>query len=200
MVPDVPGVLPPRGIVVAEEPEVISLGGGDEEDVEEIESIHSSPVHSTEPPPGVAEIPEKNPFICKESLRCKKKFKTENELSKHIESWHNSEKKYKCQECSKAFHHMQGLKKHQEIHLRPAIHCKVCDEEVKTEYRLKQHMELYHTNKNLVCKICGKTFEIRFEQRKHEKSCFKKANKLKFNKLPSKNHEGQRENQARRGE
>ena len=124
--------------------------------------------------------PTNEVFPCRETLRCKRFFKTEAGLKNHINSWHKSEKKLSCQECGKSFRNMQGLQRHQELHLRPAISCDECDVEVKSQFRLKQHKAQYHTEKSPECHVCGKYFANRASQRDHNKTCFKKLNKLKY--------------------
>ena len=56
-----------------------------------------------------------------------------------------------------------------------------------SDYRLKQHMDQYHTAFKPVCKVCGKMFPNKAEQRKHSKTCFKKENKLKYQNKENEN-------------
>ena len=51
-------------------------------------------------------------------------------------------------------------------------------------------MDMYHTETHPECHICGKTFVNRAEQRKHDKTCLKKASKLKYKEKNNKDHQG----------
>ena len=130
---------------------------------------------------------EAEKFICKKTAKCKREFKTEKGLKTHIEICHTYENKIECQDCGKRFLRMQQLEQHQKIHMRPTVSCRLCDAELKTPFCLKQHMDLYHTKVQPECKICRTTFINNFEKRKHDKTCLKKENKLKFSKKNEQN-------------
>ena len=115
--------------------------------------------------------------ICKESKQCKKSFKTENGLKNHILLCHKPLLSFNCQE---SFKRKLLLNKHMAVHRKPLLLCNNCSMTFKSEYRLKQHKEQYHTETAPQCHVCGKVFENRVAQRNHNKTCFKKENKAKL--------------------
>ena len=158
---------------------VLVDGEQDPHDVDE--EVPGTPVD----PAQESQNAQKKRYVCSASKRCKREFATNDGLKNHIEIAHTSEKKFKCQECGKGFLRLRELKRHQELHLKPKITCSACGKVFTNNYRLKQHAEKHHTETNPECKICGTTFENNAELRIHNKTCLKKANKLKFQE---KNH------------
>ena len=152
-----------------DEPEDLGDVSYSEEGQNEDEAVQVVNIVDPEPTPVLAGNPGGNisetasVYSCQESKRCKKVFKNADGLKKHIDSWHKAQKRYVCQECGKSFHDIQGLKTHQELYLRPLINCELCDKALKSQCRLKQHMDQFHTEINPECHICGKTFDNRTE-------------------------------------
>ena len=50
-------------------------------------------------------------------------------------------------------------------------------------------MHQFHTEEKPVCEVCGKTFDNRAAQRIHNKTCFKKENRAKYDKMKDKENQ-----------
>ena len=119
-------------------------------------------------------------FICKESAKCKRKFKSSNGLKNHITLCHKPDSFVTCDICGKGFKQNKHLKQHKKVHEKLPVRCDQCGTELPNEFRLKQHKEQYHTLVSPKCQVCGQIFENRATQRMHNKTCLKKNNRLKY--------------------
>ena len=108
-------------------------------------------------------------FLCKESKFCTRKFKSNTALQNHIAICHNPANALTCEQCGKLFNRKKYLKKHMLIHNKPPVVCNVCGIDV--------------------CEVCGNTFDNRAAQRIHNKTCFKKENRAKYDKLKDKENQ-----------
>ena len=119
---------------------------------------------------GLGEIEHNH--ICKESVYCKKGFKTNSELQNHIVKFHTEMgKQFSCISCKKRFARKQQLTVHIKTHSKEIVKCKICDEVKKDNLRLKIHMDQYHSKYVSICPKCKRTFETRIQFRKHNKNC-----------------------------
>ena len=81
-------------------PEVECLDGEAEDAVIVCESVAGKPAEQEQREAQAETVDEDNqakssdnfPFMCKESRRCKRKYKTNEELLKHVKSWHQAKK------------------------------------------------------------------------------------------------------------
>ena len=93
---------------------------------------------------------------------CRKKFKTELFLKKHIKVLHNQGgKNYDCVECGKDFGTAPILRKHIEfVHEgRSDYNCAQCGKNFRTAHALKTHIECVHEGRrDYNCTECGKNF------------------------------------------
>ena len=119
-------------------------------------------------------------FVCSETKRCRRKFKTKGGLDRHVSSYHKGPTKYNCRRCGKQFYLKKHLDSHEKGHAHIEVTCEKCGKISKNWYRLQQHMGQYHTVVNPVCSLCFKVFETRKEQRLHNKTCGKQNNRKKL--------------------
>lgn len=136
----------------------------------EEELLVSNQTKQEEVDPGEVE----HTHICKESNYCKKGFKRKSELQNHIVRFHTEMgKEFHCTSCKKRFARKQQLTAHVKTHSKEIVKCKVCNEVKKDNFRLKIHMDQYHSKDVSICPKCRKTFETRIQFRKHNKNCAK---------------------------
>ena len=102
---------------------------------------------------------------------CRKKFKTELFLKKHIKVLHNhGGKNYDCDECGKDFGTAQYLRKHVEIvhEGRRDYNCNKCGKDFSYAHVLKTHIESVHEGRrDYRCSGCGKDFSTAQYLKKH---------------------------------
>ena len=106
-------------------------------------------------------------------------FKIIGHLKKHKMVVHENIRKYKCNECSRAFSEKANLKVHiASIHqnLRN-FKCNQCDSAFSSKSNLISHNKGVHSDKrNHICKICEKAFKTSSSLIKHRKTHIKITN------------------------
>lgn len=72
----------------------------------------------------------------------------------------NTERKFKCYICPKAFHDKRHLKRHQVMHQQDKTFlCEICNKAFLTKVYLDRHHRTVHLSiKRHVCSECGKAF------------------------------------------
>lgn len=82
---------------------------------------------------------------------------------------HSGEKKYLCQSCGFATSHSSVFKSHQRIHTGQTIKCGLpgCHFETVRKHNLVQHQITHSKEKPHQCEICGKSFSLVKNMRRH---------------------------------
>jgi len=107
---------------------------------------------------------------------CNKDFTTEETLSEHFASKHESDHndykpsrkyKYRCTMCDRFFLTKIQLAGHIKKGIHKIFKCKVCSKVLKTQEGLDQHVSAHKCAKNYKCGKCGEEFRWRSEFRRH---------------------------------
>lgn len=86
-------------------------------------------------------------------------FNTEYPISSSETGYMNSEKKYFCNTCGKAFSRKHNLVSHELIHSQVKPHiCSVCSLSFRRIHDLKRHEKLHTGEKPFKCEYCPKSF------------------------------------------
>ena len=72
---------------------------------------------------------------------CKKQYESKYNLVRHVNNCHLCIKKYFCQQCSRRFPDKQGLRIHEQTHLKPQAPFRVPIVRNPFEFRLSEHYE-----------------------------------------------------------
>ena len=105
------------------------------------------------------EIVEECSYFCE---KCDNKYKTQEDLTKHIETKH--ERIYTCRICLKDLKSKQALQRHQEKCELQIFTCKTCTETFSSEESLKEHKSTHTT-----CDICKKDLKFMLKLTRHMK-------------------------------
>ncbi|XP_063957147.1 zinc finger protein 3 homolog [Lytechinus pictus] len=109
-------------------------------------------------------------FACKE---CHARYKTANELERHVVKKHQKQKSFLCEICGDALATRGGMKihmerKHTEIKFQT---CDICDYTTRSTTRLKTHIKKHNKETSeFLCKPCKKSFVSASKLRQHEQS------------------------------
>ncbi|KAJ8732116.1 hypothetical protein PYW08_014846 [Mythimna loreyi] len=100
--------------------------------------------------------------------QCEKAFYTENVLRAHIKL-HGATKKFKCDQCIAAFVSPTSLKSHMLVHDDEKKHvCDVCNKAFKKKHLLKRHKMIHNFgDKPIKCELCPMTFITKYNLRHH---------------------------------
>lgn len=106
-------------------------------------------------------------FLCS---NCDKRFQIAYHLRRHNGT--HEEKKAICKYCGGFF---RQLKNHEKICCKtlrqPAETCKICRKRFLEKRYLKEHIKNKHSNMDIPCANCGKTFKNKSTFLKHKKNC-----------------------------
>ena len=97
---------------------------------------------------------------------CKKTYKHFIDLKYHYFS-HTGKMPHKCKHCGKGFIKSSILKQHIVQKHTPGRKCKKCRLIFKDEEKYNKHMAAVHTELDLYCKLCKKTFTTKLQMRNH---------------------------------
>ena len=114
-------------------------------------------------------------LICDGSKKCKRVFRSGNNLVNHKLSWHPEIKTHTCLPCQKMFENKSSLYQHiKRFHkgvLETDLTCKECGKLLATKEKLKSHKRQEHEAG--YCLKCGKVFISGTKLRCHRSSCLK---------------------------
>ncbi|XP_044750341.1 oocyte zinc finger protein XlCOF6-like isoform X2 [Coccinella septempunctata] len=109
---------------------------------------------------------DKKSFSCNQ---CDDIYSNESDLTLHLESKHQVEKKFKCQECNKSFAYAKTFEVHQQRHKKGIFSCEVCQKKFNHASSLIYHRNSEHNNgKRFVCNKCNKIFKHRQLLQRHQ--------------------------------
>ncbi|XP_055691462.1 zinc finger protein 91-like [Lutzomyia longipalpis] len=128
---------------------------------------------------------------------CKKTFRIQQGLNRHIREFHYREKKYpcdlcgqkflnrrtanehrrihtgvtpfECETCGKAFKQKAGLFIHRKSHNPiPEYYCGVCHQGFRIRYALVLHMKIHTGEREHECEVCHRKFRLKAELQRHK--------------------------------
>lgn len=104
-------------------------------------------------------------FLCE---FCSKKYCSANYLAKHVATCHTQQH---CDFCNFGFETVQELEAHEELHKKceQPFQCVLCDQVLTNSSNLRRHVIVSHTDKHVVCEICGGKFMSASHMKKHHK-------------------------------
>ena len=106
--------------------------------------------------------------------QCDKFFPFRSRLNQHIKRYHAdvSERKLKCEKCSKPFYKKTTLEIHSwNCGKTKEAKCEICDKVFKSPSVVQVHFNLTHKEKTLKCEKCGKTFPFKSYLKSHTEKC-----------------------------
>ncbi|XP_075784757.1 zinc finger protein 646 [Pelodiscus sinensis] len=80
------------------------------------------------------------------------------------------ERRYKCNQCDKAYKHAGSLTNHKQSHTLGVYQCAVCFKEFSNLMALKNHTRLHSEYRPYKCPLCGKAFRLPSELLSHQKA------------------------------
>lgn len=114
------------------------------------------------------------PYDC---VKCSYSTNNRDSFDKHLKI-HKG--KVECDDCNYSFSYFYMLKQHQMakrhgiyklVENQQEFKCNLCDEVLKTQTNLNNHLSNFHVDKKLLtCEICSKVFKSKKNMRTHKKS------------------------------
>uniref|UniRef100_A0A8C8SDQ9 Zinc finger protein 646 n=1 Tax=Pelusios castaneus TaxID=367368 RepID=A0A8C8SDQ9_9SAUR len=80
------------------------------------------------------------------------------------------ERRYKCNQCDKAYKHAGSLTNHKQSHTLGVYQCAVCYKEFSNLMALKNHTRLHSEYRPYKCTLCSKAFRLPSELLSHQKA------------------------------
>ncbi|KAJ1125618.1 hypothetical protein NDU88_004042 [Pleurodeles waltl] len=81
----------------------------------------------------------------------------------------SEERRYKCNQCDKAYKHAGSLANHRQSHTTGVYQCAVCFKEFSNRMALKNHSRLHTEYKPYNCTLCDQCFRLPSELASHQK-------------------------------
>ncbi|CAD7013052.1 unnamed protein product [Ceratitis capitata] len=92
--------------------------------------------------------------------KCKRKFKSQNQLLVHNHQAHGGEMPFKCNYCKRYFLHASTWKHHENRHTKSHVwKCTVCPHESTTKTDRNIHMVTHSDIRAYVCDLCGASYK-----------------------------------------
>lgn len=115
------------------------------------------------------------PFICN---ICTKGFKWKQALSAHMVT-HSTAKRHSCSICGFSTAHTSIFKSHQRLHNGMTLKCDLdgCTFETTRKYNFDQHKLTHSKEKLHQCEVCGKSFSLVKNMRRHARQHDEQAKK-----------------------
>lgn len=105
---------------------------------------------------------------------CKKSFKRKEDLKRHSNEIHTSNRPFKCGHCEMTFDRLPHLKGHEKIHVHQAYKCTHCELSFRNKKDLKVHERVHSGEKPYECWLCGKVLISQARLRHHTEKCVSK--------------------------
>ncbi|XP_061444301.1 zinc finger protein 646 [Rhineura floridana] len=80
------------------------------------------------------------------------------------------ERRYKCNQCDKAYKHAGSLTNHKQSHTLGVYQCAMCHKEFSNLMALKSHTRLHSEYRPYKCRFCHKAFRLPSELLSHQKA------------------------------
>ena len=113
-------------------------------------------------------------FLCE---ICHKSFISEDGLSNHLTSSHNTEKNFQCPHCEKSFKVRQSYYRHLHKHEEKfSFQCEQCNRKYPDSSSLDSHVTMVHEKeRNFFCEMCGAAFTRLHSAKMHIKNAHPNA-------------------------
>lgn len=78
---------------------------------------------------------------------CKKMFKLDHYMQRHVKRCHSARREFICNECGKQYAFISGLKQHMKSHSGTQVwkHCSFCTQKYRTQKSVDIHIRSVHT-------------------------------------------------------
>ncbi|CAD6993217.1 unnamed protein product [Ceratitis capitata] len=106
--------------------------------------------------------------------QCEKAFSTKSHYNYHLET--HAERTYYCKHCKKAFTNRIVLQKHERSHSSKSFQCTECDRQFRNKESLSGHFRKLHDGGDLPykCEVCHKTYALKSTLKQHMHKHFDK--------------------------
>ncbi|KAJ6648155.1 Zinc finger protein [Pseudolycoriella hygida] len=98
---------------------------------------------------------------------CDKKFTANCHLKYHMNTAHSTETPYQCDVCGKSFNSTSKMNAHRRRHIKETLPCEQCGKVFGSRNRLYTHKKTHSEERNIICKVCGKSFKTAVVLRQH---------------------------------
>lgn len=80
---------------------------------------------------------------------CKKMFKLDHYMARHVKRCHSAKREFVCNECGKQYAFISSLKQHMKSHSENLVwkHCNFCSQKYRTQKSVDIHVRSVHTGK-----------------------------------------------------
>lgn len=98
--------------------------------------------------------------------KCHKIYRSFTERKIHLQAVHSDHNIFTCDICEKTFGAKGFLWNHMKLMHRDKVPCKDCGKYL-SPFRIKQHWNEVHRERNLICQFCGKGFSVEVKLKDH---------------------------------
>ncbi|XP_077299868.1 uncharacterized protein LOC143920785 [Arctopsyche grandis] len=92
---------------------------------------------------------------------CKKMFKLDHYMARHVKRCHSAKREFVCNECGKQYAFISSLKQHMKSHSENLVwkYCNFCSQKYRTQKSVDIHIRSVHTGERpSVCTVCDAAF------------------------------------------